>query len=270
MNIFKKYTLEQMQKISNIVRVIGENGFTEDNVDFMIVQSIPIIFNKEFNFKEMSPEMIGKLKAQTLEEINKIVEKYADFKTKKNNQDKVMFEYKGKIYQSKYINAEIYFNLIKNIGVLGVENTINSVFYEIFKDVCPINTIEEFKAEQPLYFEMILEDTESLINKTITEMSSLKSPKRPDYLKKNKLTDSLFEGMENNLYDIYSTFLENYSITPEEINRNKVIDIFKTLNSISVRQIARDAEDYLSRTDADEITKQALFYQLKKDLGLEE
>lgn len=269
MSIFKRYSIEQMQKISNIVRVVGENGFTEDNVDFMIVQAMPIIFNKEFNFEDMSSDMVNKLKSQTLDEINKIIEKYTDFKTKKNNQDRVVFQFEGKIYQSKYINAEIYFNLIKNVGSLGIENTINSVFYEIFKDICPIDIIERFKAEEPLYFEMILEDTESLINKTITEMSELKAPKRPDYLKKNRLTDSLFEN-ESDLYDIYSTFLENYSITPEEVNKNKVIDIFKTLNSISRRQIARDAEDYLSRTDSDEITKQALMYQLRQDLGLEE
>lgn len=268
MSIFKKYSLEQMQKISNIVRVVGEDGFTEDNVDYMLVQAMPIIFKKEFNFEEMPSDVINELKTQALDEINNIIEKYADFKIKKNNQDRVIFEFKGNVYRSSYINAEIYFNLIKNIGILGVEKTINSVFYEIFKDICPIDVIEELKAEQPIYFEMILEDTESLINKTISAMSELKAPKRPEYLKKNRLSDSLFEDSENDLYDIYSTFLENYSITPEEVNKNKVIDMFKTLNSISRRQIAREAEDYISKTDADDVTKQALMYQLKNDLGL--
>ena len=79
--MFKRISIEQCQKIQNLVRVAGENGFeNEENVDFLIIQSIPILYGEDFKPDLSTNKKKINFKTKVMSDIDETLKKYRKYK----------------------------------------------------------------------------------------------------------------------------------------------------------------------------------------------
>lgn len=264
--MFKKYSIKQMQLIFNIVSSINGDFENENNIDFMIAQAIPVLGKDNIDLKKMTNNEKIKFKTGILDEINKIMDKYIKFKTKKMENDKVYISYDGKDYVSSYINIKTYFFINKNVSTMSQNELSENVLEKIFEGIIPLWILEEIKEEEPIYWEILLEDTHNLILKTLMEIMEIETLKRPDCIKKSDEISELGEMDNDAEISLYSSFLENYNITPNQINSSKASDILNSLSIMSNRQIIRDVESYIKELNGDRLYKEAFIYQVKQQM----
>lgn len=258
--MFKKYSIKEMQLIFNIVASINGDFNDEDNVNFLIIQAMPILGKDKEDLKNMNNDEKIKFKTSILEEINKIMEKYLKFKTKKMENDRIYLSYNRKDYISSFINIKTYFFINKNVSKINKFELSERVLEMIFEGVLDIESLDDIKENDPIYWEILIEDTYNLILKTLNDIMNIETYKRPDCIKKNnvKLLGQIEEDEE---YGLYSSFLENYNLTPKQVNDGKASDILASLSIISNRQIIRDIENEANEIKGDETYRSAFLYQ---------
>ena len=117
------------------------------------------------------------------------------------------------------------------------------VLLMLFSNILLAEDFEEIKVEDPIYYEIIIDDVIALILKELKEISGIKRVKKPYEEPEKKRLIELKETEEESLY---SLFLENYNIMPEDLNKNRAVDILKTLSTISNRAVVRDMEKVIN------------------------
>lgn len=258
--MFKKYSIKEMQLIYNIVSSISGDFNDEDNINFLIAQAMPILKKDKEDLKNMSDEEKIKFKTSILEEINKIMEKYLKFKTKKMENDRIYLSYDNKNYISSFVNIKTYFFINRNVSKMNRFELSEKVLELIFEGILDIESLDDIKENDPIYWEILIEDTYNLILKTLNDIMNIETYHRPDCIKKNneKLLGDLEEDEE---MSIYSSFLENYNLTPKQVNDSKASDILASLSIMSNRQIIKDIEEKANEINGDEFYKKAFLYQ---------
>lgn len=263
--MFKKYSIKEMQLIYNIVSSVSGNFEDEDNINFLITQSLHILGKDKEDLENMSNNEKIKFKTNILEEINRIMEKYLKFKTKKMENDRIYLTYENKDYISSYINIKAYFFINKNVQKLSKFELSERVLDLIFEGVLPIDCLDDIKDNDPIYWEILIDDTYNLILKTLTDIMNIETYHRPDCIKKNneKIFGDLEEDEEMSLY---SSFLENYNLTPKQVNDSKASDILASLSVMSNRQIIKEIEEKANEINGDEFYKKAFIHQATKQM----
>lgn len=258
--MLKKYSIKEMQLIYNIVSSISGDFNNEDNINFLIAQAIPILKKDKEDLKNMSDDEKIKFKTNILEEINKIMEKYLKFKTKKMENDRIYLSYENKNYISSFVNIKTYFFINRNVSKMNRFELSEKVLELIFEGILDIESLDDIKDNDPIYWEILIEDTYNLILKTLNDIMNIETYHRPDCIKKNneKLLGDLEEDEE---MSIYSSFLENYNLTPKQVNDSKASDILASLSIMSNRQIIKEIEEKANGINGDEFYKKAFLYQ---------
>lgn len=250
--MFKRISIEQCQKIQNLVRVVGENGFEdEENIDFLIVQATPILYGENFKPDLSTNKKKINFKTKVMADIDETLKKYRRYKERKQNNDRIYVSFNGKTYISNYINVKTYFYINNRISEINRdelrEKFWNSLGEEVllmlFSNILLAEDFEEIKVEDPIYYEIIIDDVISLILKELKEISGIKRVKKPYEEPEKKKLIELKETEEESLY---SLFLENYHIMPEDLNKNRAYDILKTLSTISNRAVVSDMEKVIN------------------------
>ena len=261
----KHFSIKQCQKIQNIVKAAGDDGFDNDTIDYIIAQSIPVLYGEDYklNFKNEEEKIVFKTKVMS--DIGKVLKEYKKHREKKANNDKIFITYENKTYSSNFVNIKTYFEINKRISTEDIKSLVEDVLFMLYSDILPIEVFDEIKAEDPLYYEIILEDVSVLILKTLKDISTIKNIEKPEYLKKNN-SSNLIQTKETQEESIYAIMLESYNISPVDVNKNKAYDILKAISVISNRHIISEFEEYIKDVK-DVVFKKALIAQFEQNIG---
>lgn len=232
-----KFTMEEMKRVINILSVHSEQNVND--MDSIITDCIPIIC-EELNLSKMSDEEKNEFKVEALIKINEIIESYRKYQKLRIDNDKLVITYNDKDYFSRYINLELYYEIQEKLRSDDLKNLSDYTIFKLFDGILSSDRLMEIKSENPLYWEIITDDCELLIVKTINSIISIKQYRLPMEMKKSEESEVIDPRVSS-----YSSLLESYQLLPEEINKNKAVDMFNSLALIGKRQIKESIERHV-------------------------
>lgn len=259
----RKYDRRQVRKIYNLLQTVGDISLAKDEErDFVIAQAIDILnFDKNVDKKieKMTDEEKIKLKENVIDEIVECIKLHEKYEKDRSDVDTIAISWKKKTYISNYINIDILYYIYDKIGKIELFELVEKVIYKVFDGICPIDVFDEIKTDDPIYYEIIIEDMSSLISKTMEESNSIKRVKGDNNV-------SLISYKPDPKTDLYAMFLENFNKTPDEVNKSKAVDILKTVAEVSKKQFIREAEQDIKNMGGDKVAQGAYAEQIRRQL----
>ena len=253
MNIFKKrkLTLQDGKKLINFLNV-RENEEEDERMTELIDYAIKLIYNKNLSDFEdgKKQEIIGK----TLDEVNYIIDKYTKTQEAKKENNFLYIYFKNKEYKSNPLNISIFYKINdKMITGEKIEDIIEYTLIKLFDGVLSYDKLEELKEEDYITYEILCEDCANLIYKTLEAAMKITSYKNPleEEEKEGGKIGEISKKIDNvlNTYetDIYSIMLQNFSIMPEQVNKETAITILNLINSLKASQIKKEIKDEINK-----------------------
>lgn len=248
----KKLTIQDSKKIINFLNVRKDMEDDEKTTE-LIYYTIKLLYNKEFD--EIEEEKRKDVIKEALFEANAAIGKYLKMQERKKENDYVFISIKNKEYKSNPLNIKLFYE-INNKMVNGedVFKIAEYVLLKLFNGIISYEKIEEIKENDYLYYEIIIEDVSALIYKTLSaamKITEYKNPlKQNQFIAKNKfneLSEKIDKCLDTYNTDIYSIMLENYSILPEQVNKESAVTILELINSLKASQIKREIKEEIEK-----------------------
>lgn len=273
-----KFSMQDTKKLINFLDVLNENESENDDKTMeLICYGVELLYDKQIT--EFKPEERDKIMGETLTEINNAIGRYLKKQESKKNNDYVYITIDNKEFKSNPINIKIFYQI--NAMMLDNKKIFDIAEYvlmEIFNGILSLDKIDDIKENDYMYYEIIIDDVCNLIYKTIKaamKITSYENPlKKDDKVFKNKLNDlsnRIDKQLEKYETDIYSIMLENYSILPEQVNKESASSILNLINSLKTSQIKREIREEIDKVknnkDLSSKTKLEVLEQYLIELG---
>jgi hypothetical protein len=266
--MFKKtYSLKQTKEIINFFEV------NKNEDDFHLDLVLYCLKFEEIDFDNITEDNKKKLIVDVSKKINNSLEKYNSIIQASTKSGRIFLTIDGKDYKSSYINVEIYLNIVKMFMEtldpeknVTLDDIIEYTLLSIFSDIIHPSKIYDLKEDDPLYYEIVMEEVTNLILKTKTDCDSIETISNPFKLN-DKLEIELYEK------DIYSQLLEGFNLLPSSINNEKVFNIFNMLNNLKLNSIEKDINSHLQEARPQlsefefDVYKEQLLNKIKKGGG---
>lgn len=274
----KKFTIQETKKLVNFMDALNDDiDSNDDKTIELICYGVELLHGKPIT--EFKDEERDKVMGETLKEINRAVGKYAKKQESKKNNDYVYITIDNKEYKSRPINIKLFYEInsmmLDNVKIIDIAEHVLS---EIFNGILSFEKIDDIKENDYMYYEIIIDDVCNLIYKNIQaamKITSYENPlKKDEKFFKNKMGD-LEERINKQLdkyeTDIYSIMLENYSILPEQVNKESASTILNLINSLKTSQIKREIKEEIEKVkgnrDLSSQTKLEVLEQYLMELG---
>ena len=269
-----KFDLRDTKKIINFIEV-REDMDSEEKTSELIAYGIDLLYHKSItDFPEEEQKNVIQ---DTLTAINKAIDKYFKQQKAKREDDYIYIELNNNVYKSHPINIKLFYYI--NERMVNGDNVFRiaeDVLKRIFNGILPMETLDEIKDNDYIYYEILIDDVSNLIYKTLTAAMKINNYKNPLEENKDKFTGSgkineIIKEIDKKLdayeSDIYSIMLEGYNIMPNDVNKETAITILELLNSLKASQIRRDIKEEIDKiSKSNDLSKETKIEALEQYL----